>query len=115
RATTPDWSPDQSKLLFRAYHGLAAVNSDGTGFTYLTAPPTSSFDLSGVWSPDGTKIAFYRLTNMPYPTPPKEGTYVANADGSSPVKIADGASPTWQPVPGPQRSDYKHDAQFCKA
>jgi hypothetical protein len=41
--------------------------------------------------------------------------YVANADGSSPVKLVDGFLPSWQPRPGPSRSDSRNAAQFCKA
>jgi TolB protein len=109
----PDWSPDQSKLLLQTQEGrIVSVHPDGSGFEYLTDPPPDSGDFAPVWSPDGTKIAFTRYGTNP---PATLGLYVANADGSSPVKIADGYVSSWQPLPGPRRTDYKNGAQFCKA
>ena len=62
----------------------------------------------GVWSPDGTKIAF-TIIGAP------GSVMVANADGTGATKVADGYGPSWQPLPGPQRTNYKNAAQFCKA
>jgi hypothetical protein len=42
-----------------------------------------------------------------------------NADGTSPTRLTNDPAwdflPDWQPIPGPQRSDYKNAAQFCMA
>jgi hypothetical protein len=38
-----------------------------------------------------------------------------NSDGSGQSLLRDGEQPDWQPIPGPQRSDYKNAAKFCKA
>ena len=37
-----------------------------------------------------------------------------NPDGTGGAFVSNGGEPDWQPV-GPQRSDYKNVAQFCKA
>jgi hypothetical protein len=84
-------------------------------------------DATPAWSPDGTQIAFVSHRDDPDRScgfnghPPCQwAIYVMNADGSNPHRISalhsDGAfAPDWQPLHGPQRSDYKNAAQFCKA
>jgi Tol biopolymer transport system component len=109
-----DWSPDQSKLLISTLGRIAEVRPDGSGLAHVTEPPAGSFDGCGVWSPDGTKIAFTRFTTGSG-IPTTAEMYVANADGSAPVKIGDGCVSSWQPLSGPRRSDYKNTAKFCKA
>ena len=69
----PDWSPDGTHLLFTRYadlgtdhesHRLFTVSSDGTGLTPLSPDVAAhggvveGFDDTGVFSPDGTRIAF---------------------------------------------------------
>jgi Tol biopolymer transport system component len=69
-----------------------------------------------VWSPDGTKIAFTWAKFNVSAGVLQTDLGVMNADGSNPRRITpDGFLPDWQPIPGPQRSDYKNAAQFCKA
>ncbi len=68
----PDWSPDGTRLLFTRYadagtdhesHRLFTVSSDGGGFTPLSPDAAAHGDVveaddNGVFSPDGTRIAF---------------------------------------------------------
>ena len=57
----PEWSPDSSKLTFirqtGGYSGaLLIVNADGTNARVLARNTGSA--ATGLWSPDGSKIAF---------------------------------------------------------
>jgi len=68
----PDWSPDGTRLLFTRYvdlgtdhesHRLFTVASDGGGLTPLSPDAATHGDVveaddNGVFSPDGTRIAF---------------------------------------------------------
>jgi uncharacterized repeat protein (TIGR01451 family) len=64
------------------------MNADGTGQTRLTNDPGG--DGSPAWSPDGTKIAFARSSQI----------WVMNADGSGQTNtsLPSGTDPDWQPL-----------------
>ena len=47
--------PDQSK------GALFTMNPDGSHLSQITPPPNGWSDETPVWSPDGTKVAFYRV------------------------------------------------------
>ena len=87
-----------SPILFASnrtgYYEVYKVNADGSGETRLTFD--SKTDHSGVWSPDGTKIAFYSTRDNPY-----GDIYTMNADGSGIKRVTNtpGCSirPTWSP------------------
>jgi len=124
----PSFSPDGRTVLFSRdlprgdppvgrEVDLYTVPTSGGTATRLTDTPTFD-EVEPVWSPDGTKIAF---------TGREQGTlqshvYTINADGTGRQQLTSGSAndgqPDWQPIPrppGPQRSDYKNAAQFCKA
>jgi Tol biopolymer transport system component len=103
------WSPDGSRISFDRDLNVYTVNPDGSDLRQVTSGPDQWF--SAVWSPDGTKFALGRAANFN-----NLGIYMINTDGSDPALIAtDGRQPDWQPLPGPQRSDYKNASKFCKA
>jgi Tol biopolymer transport system component len=99
-----DWSPDGSLMDGCGEGGLGhpffycfTIHPDGSAYTEFPRRVSP-----GRWSPDGTKFLL-------------SGVYTENLDGTGLMKIADGGAADWQPIPGPQRSDYKNAAKFCKA
>ena len=76
--------------------GIYVMNPDGTNVVKLTTNGVAAYYDFPDWSPDGTKIAFNRLT-------PREGNsiYVMNADGTNVVNINEHAiydtTPAWSP------------------
>jgi Tol biopolymer transport system component len=117
----PDWSPDGSKIAFSWAFDVYVMNADGTGVANLTNSPGRD-EFGGfityrdpMWSPDGTKIALaHRQAGDRF-----DDIFVMNAAGSNPANLSSNTSidwqPSWQPLPGPKRSDYKNAAKFCEA
>lgn len=108
----PVWSPDGKKIAFvssRAGAGRSEIwvmNADGTNPVRLTVNPQFAVDLGGpvygkdfgpVWSPDGTKIAFW-TTRLDLGN---SEIYVMNADGTNPTRLtnntANDSDPVWSP------------------
>ena len=97
------WSPDGAAhpVRERTVHApdhingtLYSMTADGTDVRPLTT------GTSGVWSPDGTKIAFSRYD----PDTEESAAYVMNADGTGVILIRDTAFvddlvADWEPVP----------------
>jgi Tol biopolymer transport system component len=110
----PDWSPDGATVAFGSccehqQGGVFAVTRDGTQLTQLT----DRDDFLPGWSPDGSQLA------VVYSRWPGRGIYVRNADGTSKRLVAltreVASAPSWQPIPGPRRADFRNTNQFCKA
>ncbi len=86
----PAFSPDASTIVFKrpydgtgrtAIYSMNAVN--GSNVTQITFPSTAAsiFDQTPSFSPDGTKLLFWRLDGGPFTSV----FFIANADGTSPV------------------------------
>jgi Tol biopolymer transport system component len=108
--TTPDsdqtWSPDGRRIAFVRHligtddegdptllpADIYVMNSDGSSQVRLSSLPGD--DLDPAWSPDGTKIAFYRSDG-------DLEVYVMNANGRAPSRLTDNSvndlGPEWSP------------------
>lgn len=92
---TPAWSPDGRKIAFsmeaRSGWEIWVMNSDGTNQTRLTNAGGSEHytyrdgnnDWHPAWSPDGSQLAFGRLTFPDGPYSHKAEIWIMNADGTS--------------------------------
>jgi uncharacterized protein YjdB len=97
----PQWSPDGSKILFRAdidgRQDLFVINVDGTGLTNLTRfiPDAMNDKRDPAWSPDGTRIVFIGAMNS------NHKVWTIDANGSNARQITSDAGfdmmPTFSP------------------
>ena len=115
---SPDWSPDGSKIAFDSRRdvkrGIYVMNADGSEERKLpidTTYPPSEYeelvflgDFDPAWSPDGTKIAFARVTDHiseDYEID-ENSIYTVNADGTGPLDRYGRARyddfPSWGPL-----------------
>ena len=111
----PQWSPDGTQIVFMGQQSqgwdIYVMSADGTNQRNVTNDPQTA---EPTWSPDGSKIV------MAASWPPGffSETYITlmNPDGSGRMPIHQGGlQPDWQPIPGPQRGDYKNASLYCKA
>lgn len=89
------WSPVSNEIAVSCSDpepglGIFLVNSDGSNFRRITF---NSRDLSPVWSPDGTRIAFISdknntVTPEPYVRSPNTAVFIMNSDGSGLKQIS---------------------------
>src|SRR5262249_39858853 len=108
----PAWSPDEKKLAFRyalvdrSYNGslnvdggIWIVNADGSGLHQVTQQtPGTAWDYGPQWSPDGTKLVFYRA----HLKIEADAVFTVNADGTGEFQVTPwvlnaGNSPDWSP------------------
>jgi TolB protein len=96
-ATAPGSNGRIAYARFAGYQAaIVSANPDGTSVVKLTNPPAKVFDLNPDWSPDGTKIAFERDTDV------SQEIFTMNADGSDLHQVTfDGfpgdTDPAWSP------------------
>jgi Tol biopolymer transport system component len=116
--SAPDWAPDGSSIVFLS-RSVMTVRPDGSDLKTVYTPPPDARVLDAAWSPDGMKMV---LSLDPAGENTNARLYVVNADGSNAQPITDPQDPfdnhvfpSWQPIPGPRRADYKNAVAFCRA
>lgn len=88
---SPSWSPDAQRIAYadNDLGGIWTIKPDGTDAQMLPgAEPTFSVAWPSL-SPDGTKIAFFRVGEVT----------VMNLDSTGRVDLGPGREPAWQPIP----------------
>jgi Tol biopolymer transport system component len=102
-------SPDGSHIVYSTSKGLGLgsdvwmMSRDGGHTTHLFAMPGGARSIAGMfaWSPDGTRIAYERLSDSPTPFLPA-GLWLMNTNGMQQRYLADtdgghGFALTWSP------------------
>jgi TolB protein len=96
---SPDWSPDDEKIVYDAVQGLQIQSVDGTVSYPITG---DARDTTPVWSPNASQVAFARRQHDHWEI------YLVDADGRNPARLTDtplrpdglpgnSASPAWSP------------------
>jgi Tol biopolymer transport system component len=102
-------SPDGSRIVYSTSQGLGLgsdtwmMNSDGSHITHLFTMPGGARSIAGMfaWSPDGSQIAYERLSDSPTPFLPA-GLWLMNTSGMQQRYLADtdgghGFALSWSP------------------
>lgn len=92
--TEPNWSPDGRRLVYTSNHtgskhiylieDVAQVLSSGPVETGKRLLDRETEEANPVWSPDGSKIAFYTMTEE---SGESVNLWVMNSDGANPLRL----------------------------
>ncbi len=92
----PHFSPDASKIVYTKFsvggYGSADAAFDVAIYDLASGQETmithDGHDIDGIWSPDGTHIAYLASAFVPAETVHDSTIWIADADGSNPRKVA---------------------------
>lgn len=91
--SSPDWKPDGSGFLFSfSQKARDASGDDNLTHVNVLQPSREYTTNAGVYSPDGSRIAFTKRTGT------TNEIYTATADGEDWHRLAVGRDADWQPV-----------------
>jgi hypothetical protein len=98
-------APDPAELVFVSDGNLISIAQDGSRRTPLAAPPGRSEDYDPAWSPDGSALAFIRVTLDAEGEQRAARLLVSAPDGSAATPVVEDrratlAGPTWSPDGG---------------
>jgi TolB protein len=132
----PEWSPDGRQIVFvragswnrrHAESSLNLVNAEGSGERLLRREENGIVLIHPAWSPDGTTIAFTRVSGARAQGQSLVGAvwsvYSVSSDGARSVEVAkDASEPAWSPdgrqiafSGGPGRDIYVADPDGSSA
>jgi TolB protein len=103
----PSWSPDGKRIVFTritepgteaAHGGIFVINAGGGRALQITQSASPTIEVAPAWAPDGSIIAFTRVTVTSDPEQSKVALYVVTPGGSELRKLTDdGGEPDWSP------------------
>ncbi len=98
--THPSWSPSGAMIIADTHWSTSGPDDAGGIYIFSAAAPGAGTqlthnadDYNAIWSPDGSKIAFYRLAS----NDTNGDIYVMNSDGSGETRLCEGINPIWSP------------------
>ncbi len=99
---SPSWSPNGNLIACETSWSHSGGGQDDAGGIYVFSVGNGTYsqlthsadDHDAVWSPDGTRIAFWRTNSS---NADGGDIYIMNSDGSNQTRLGQGVNPSWSP------------------